>query len=266
MKSNKKILITIIVVSLNTKKDTIRTIRSIKGQSFKNYEILVIDGQSKDGTTKFLKSLSKSLFFISEKDKGIYYAMNKGIKLARAKWTIFLNSGDIFYNSKVLKKFSRIKDKCNYDVIFGDTVIDYKSFLRFTKGKYFNFFTTKIPFCHQSVFTKTKSLQKKLFDTRYKIASDFDFFYYLYLKKKNFFHFHTIISKITIGGISDKKRFICLKEYLKILINNKCYFGSLFQICNIIYFIIISLIKKIFNFKTIHLMLNLKYKLLKQIK
>jgi glycosyltransferase involved in cell wall biosynthesis len=94
--------ISIVVVSLNTKKDTVNTINSILLQSYKNYEILVIDGKSNDGTVEFLRKNSNKINFISKKDKGIYDAMNKGSHLASGEWIMFLNSGDIFYNNKVL--------------------------------------------------------------------------------------------------------------------------------------------------------------------
>jgi len=107
--------ITIIVVSLNTKRDTIKTVNSILIQSYKNYEILVIDGKSNDGTVEFLRKNSNKINFISKKDKGIYFAMNKGVKLAKSNWIIFLNSGDIFSSSKVLENF--IKNKYIFTIL-----------------------------------------------------------------------------------------------------------------------------------------------------
>ena len=89
----------IVVISLNTKSEFLKTIRTIKKQSYNKYEIIVIDGKSTDGTVEEIKKLGKNISKkIIEKDKGIYDAMNKGIRLAKGNWIIFLNSGDIFYN------------------------------------------------------------------------------------------------------------------------------------------------------------------------
>ena len=153
--------ITIIVVSLNTKIGTIKTVNSILIQSYKNYEILVIDGKSNDGTVEFLRKNRNKINFISQKDKGIYFAMNKGVKLAKSNWIIFLNSGDIFSSSKVLQNFIKNKDTENADIVYGDTIVKNKLFDRFLLGKKFTTVSTKIPFCHQSVFVKTEILKKK---------------------------------------------------------------------------------------------------------
>ena len=98
MKYKKKFKISIIVVSLNTKKLFLKTINSILKQKYKNFEIIVVDGKSSDGTQEIILK-KKFLFskYIIEKDKGIYHAMNKGIDLSNSEWTIFMNSGDIFF-------------------------------------------------------------------------------------------------------------------------------------------------------------------------
>jgi glycosyltransferase involved in cell wall biosynthesis len=100
-----EIKLSIVVVSLNTKNEFIKTIGSINSQVYKNYEIIVIDGDSSDGTVdEILKVKENFSNFIIEKDKGIYDAMNKGIRLSKGEWIFFLNSGDIFYNKNILEK------------------------------------------------------------------------------------------------------------------------------------------------------------------
>lgn len=117
-----------------------------------------------------------------------------------------------------------------------------------------------MPFCHQSVFCKTYLLKRKLFNTRYTIASDFNFFYDLYKEKKTFFHFEKNISKICTGGISDKKRFLCLKEYSDILIKNKSYLAVLLQTYDFVYYFVSFIAKKILVNRYVKLILKLKYK------
>ena len=90
--------VSIIVVSLNTKDDFIETIKSINNQTYKNFEIIVIDGKSNDGTEDEINQMRDSFSkIIIEKDNGIYDAMNKGIALVKGEWTVFLNSGDTFF-------------------------------------------------------------------------------------------------------------------------------------------------------------------------
>ena len=96
-------MISVIVVSLNTKDDFIKTINSILSQT-KKVEIIVVDGESTDGTIEEIKKISKYLNkIIVEKDEGIYFAMNKGIRMASSEWVYFLNSGDII-NKKNTEK------------------------------------------------------------------------------------------------------------------------------------------------------------------
>ena len=99
---------TIIVISLNTKKQFLKTINSIKKKTYRNYEIIIVDGLSNDGTIEEIKKIKKkNVRHIIEKDKGIYDAMNKGIKISNGKWLIFMNSGDNFINKNILKKISK---------------------------------------------------------------------------------------------------------------------------------------------------------------
>ena len=145
----------IVVVSLNTKKDFLKTIKSIKKQKFKNYEVIIVDGKSTDGTIELIKKINNKKYkYIIERDKGIYDAMNKGVKLSSAQWIIFLNSGDQFYNRDILKKISLIETK-NHDVMFGDTVINNGYFDYKIKAKGFTDKTFLMPFCHQSTVVKT---------------------------------------------------------------------------------------------------------------
>ena len=110
MKKNTKF--SIIVVSLNTKNDFVKTINSIYNQRYNNFEIILVDGNSNDGTILEINKLNKKIKKkIIEKDKGIYHAMNKGIKHITSDLTIFLNSGDIFNNRNILNKINLIFKK-----------------------------------------------------------------------------------------------------------------------------------------------------------
>tara|TARA_B100000900_G_scaffold416215_1_gene450135 strand:- start:16692 stop:17489 length:798 start_codon:yes stop_codon:yes gene_type:complete len=217
MKFKKKIKFSIIVVSLNTKKLFLKTINSILKQNCKNFEIIVIDGGSIDGTQKIIfknkKYFSK---YLIEKDKGIYHAMNKGIKRSSGRWIIFMNSGDIFYNKNVLKKLMS-QDMDSFDIVFGDTVICTKELNYLVYSRSFDSNTYLMPFCHQSVFVNSVLLKKRNFSLKYKFSSDFNFFYNCYLCKKKFKKLDLIISKVKSAGLSDKNRQKVFNENLMII-------------------------------------------------
>ena len=211
-------LFSIIVVSLNTKYQFLKTINSVKNQTFKKYEVIVVDGKSKDGTINEIKKIKNKKFkFVIEKDKGIYDAMNKGVKKCSGSWIIFLNSGDILCNKNVLKKIS--KKRINQaDILFGDTIIQNKFFTHNSKAKNFTKKTFLMPFCHQSSLVKRNLLIKFRFDLKYKISSDFNFFINSYYKNYSFLNLNLIISKVTAGGLSDSNRKKVFQENINIII------------------------------------------------
>ncbi len=252
----------IVVISLNTRGEFLKTFRTIKKQSYNKYEIIVIDGKSTDGTIKEIKKLKKNISKkIIEKDNGIYDAMNKGIRLAKGNWIIFMNSGDIFYNENVLKKLSKVclnfKDN---KIIFGNTIINNDHINYQVFGNYFTKNTVLMPFCHQSSVIRSSLLKKRIFDLNFTLSSDFEFFYNCYLNNVKFLKQNYIISKVKSGGKSDRNRqrvlfenikiFFIKKDYPKIVI---LYFLKLFELIK-------SLIK-LFMTKNLKLyILKMKYR------
>ena len=260
----KNIKFSIIVVSLNTKNDFLKTVNSILSQEYRNFEIIVVDGKSQDGTIKEIKKRKK--FFkkiIIEQDKGIYDAMNKGVKYIKKDWVIFLNSGDIFYNSKTLKKTNLIiKKNTMSDLIVGRNIINYK-FKYLSNFDKINKNTFGSVFSHQSVFFKSKLFLKKKFDIKFKIAADFEMFKYLIKKNKKYFYSNEVFSISKIAGLSDKNRFLALKEFFLI---GKKYNSKNISILTIKFFInyMFLLIKTIIKFFLPNylnlLMLKIKYR------
>jgi len=256
-----KIFFSIIVVSLNTKKEFIRSIKSIKDQNFKNYEIIVVDGVSKDGTINEILKLRKDIDKkIIEKDKGIYDAMNKGIKLANGNWTIFINSGDIFYSKDVLKKLSKIcLHNKNFKIVFGDTMVNNGTINYKVKSEYFNNKTILMPFCHQSSAVRTYLLKKNLFNLKYTLSSDFNFFLFCYQNNHKFKKSNLIISKITSGGQSDINRQKVLTENIKIFYIKKSYFKIFSLLCLKVFEFFKTLIKLFLPINSIKYILKVKY-------
>ncbi len=165
--------ISIITIVFNDESNIEKTIQSVISQDYDNIEYIIIDGKSYDNTVKLIKKYDSQIFkWISEEDKGIYDAMNKGIDLSSGEYIIYMNSGDSFYNTSVISNIF-IKNKLSHerDIVFGDTRAVFSDYSRVIKGKYPDNLNP-MSFNHQSVFVKTALLKKNKFNTVYKICSD----------------------------------------------------------------------------------------------
>ena len=211
------ILVSIVVVSLNTRDQFLHTMYSISKQINKNYEVIVIDGNSKDGTIDEILKLKNDIDkFLIEKDEGIYDAMNKGIKLASGKWIIFLNSGDIFCDNSIIEKiFSN--HSYDEDILYGNTIIKSEHLRYGSSSKNFNDKTIVMPFCHQSCFVKSEILKRNLFNINYRLSSDFNLFNDLYLQKRKFLNLNQFISTVSSDGVADQNRLEVFNENINII-------------------------------------------------
>jgi len=224
-KYNKKNLISIITVVLNGEKTIERTIKSVINQSYSNYELIVIDGGSSDGTINILKKYNKNIsFWMSKKDKGIYHAMNKGIKKSSGKIIGILNSDD-YYLKNALKTVNTYFNKFqNIEFLFGSVKKN-----RIMSG----FYPEKISYRfniypgHSSGFFIKKKTHKKvgLYNTKFKYSADLDLIYKLIVKhkingmstKKN-----EVTGVFSMQGISNKSGFIVkIMEEARVRLHNK---------------------------------------------
>tara|TARA_B100000579_G_scaffold425516_1_gene431354 strand:+ start:4252 stop:5004 length:753 start_codon:yes stop_codon:yes gene_type:complete len=223
-KLDKNYKITIITVTKNSERHLEENILSVFNQTYKNYEHIIIDGDSEDNTKNIIKKhIDKINYFISEPDKGLYYAMNKGIEKATGEIIGILNSDDIYFPDalKIVNKYF-VGDK-NLDFLFG-SVYKHKLLHGYNPKRIkwtFGFYTT-----HSVGFFIKKQAQKKVgfYDTQYKWSADYDFFYKMIVKfnlkglatKKN-----EIVGKFRRGGISSKIKYLdFLLENNKIRLNN----------------------------------------------
>lgn len=224
------------------------TMENVINQSYKNIEYILVDGRSNDGTkeaimecisscaTITLEEQKEERFyleathnayptltfkFLSEKDRGIYDAMNKGIALASKEWINFMNCGDRFYDLEVLQKVANENIE-QYDVVYGDTEVVYTDQnLSVIKTAPKNIQTSLKRFganvIHQSMFFKTLIHKQHLYDTQdYKIANDYELIYRLFNNRFSFCKISLTISVFHSGGISDICAFQRTKESLKI--------------------------------------------------
>lgn len=231
------------------------TINSVVNQSYRNIEYILIDGGSNDGTKETILDYIHSCAnitreenkknryyleathsdhsaltfkFLSEKDKGIYDAMNKGITLATKEWINFMNCGDKFSNPNVLEEIDK-HNIDNYDVVYGDVEIVTPNSLQAKLLKMPS--PQNIPymfrgFCHQGFFIKTSIHQDFPFDLKYKIASDYNSLYLIYLNKYSFLRINIPIAKYLSGGLSDNVGLECTKEVFQIAITHTNIIGK----------------------------------------
>jgi glycosyltransferase involved in cell wall biosynthesis len=220
----KNFKISVITVTKNSEKFLEENLQSLKKQSYRNFEHIIIDGQSTDKTIDIIKKYSSEIYYwVSESDNGLYEAMNKGIERSTGDIIGILNSDDIFYPealSIVNKYFSNYQD---IDFLFG-TVEKHKLMHGFNPKKInwtFGFYST-----HSVGFFIKRASQLKLglYDTQYKYSADYDLFYRM-IVKKNFKGTSTkkneIFGKFRKGGLSSRIKYIdFLKENNRIRINN----------------------------------------------
>lgn len=221
---NNRPKISIIVPTYNSAVNLHMALESIKNQTFKNIEVLIIDGASSDNTLKIAQNYrSKFQFYtvISEPDKGIYDAMNKGIRIAKGEWLYFLGSDDSFYEQNTLEELFSHPEIRNNDVIYGNV---YSS--RFDlpyDGEFSYSKLAKKNICHQSIFFR-KNVFKKIgvFNIKYKVWADWDhnirWFYSSRIKKH---YINKIIANYADGGFSSlhMDEFFQRQKNLKLLMH-----------------------------------------------
>ena len=197
--------ISIVTVVYNDCQNIEKTIRSVVGQTFNDYEYIIIDGNSSDGTQSVVSRYQdKITTFISEPDHGIYDAMNKAIDLANGEWILFMNSGDVFYSNETLELLFKNEFTEDVAVVFGDTIYVYQwgKTLQVTPQPLK--FDYNLPFTHQSSMVRTRLLKERKFDLTYKILADLESFYYFFKNGYKFQQVKQTISYYDMSGFSFK--------------------------------------------------------------
>lgn len=222
--------ISIITVVLNDEKNIEKTLQSVLSQNYNAIEYIVIDGGSTDRTKEIIENYSRSISkFISEKDLGIYDAMNKGILSATGEYVYFLNSGDTLSNSRIISKV--VNSITNEDIICGKTKIltsDYSYYSRMPPLKYLK--KGLMPH-HQAIFVKRKwFMRTRGFDCNFSICSDFDFLCKLYVCKVNIKYIDLEISIFPCGGVSSNLKQIYLQRRKIIKKNFNNYYAYKYYI------------------------------------
>ncbi|MCQ2352651.1 MAG: glycosyltransferase [Victivallaceae bacterium] len=225
-------IISVITVCYNALTKLKITAESVLAQDASDWEYIIVDGGSTDGTVGFLqnvaqKSISRAFCWRSQRDRGIYDAMNEGVKLASGDWIIFMNAGDVFFSPDII---SRAKDLLHnlpddVGVFYGDTLMHYQWGDVVQCDDELNNHNPVMPFIHQSAFTKRILLLKYPFDLSYRIIADFYLYYTLRNLHIPFVHHKLIISKYDVSeGLSATSPLQIALERAKFLSWDKSHF------------------------------------------
>lgn len=213
----KMIKFSVITVCLNPGESLKSTLASIEKQTYTNYEVIIKDGGSTDGSMEFIPT-DERFRLVDEPDTGIYDAMNIAIKYATGDVLIFMNCGDDFHSETVLsetvekiEKWLREKNTESLEgikaIFYGDAFND----LSETVAKAPSVITEKVCYngipCHQAIFYSKEIFKEKIYDCKYKIRGDYDHFLYFFFKgNADFIYLDLVVCDYEGGGFSESKK------------------------------------------------------------
>lgn len=207
--------ISVVTVTRNASQLLATTIESVSNQDYVNMEYVVVDGNSTDSSIDVIKSNKCVSKWVSEPDKGIYDAMNKGARISSGEWIIFLNAGDTFASPDTLSRLAESAED-GIDVVYGDVIRGQghdgilKTASDTLKGH-------RLAFCHQSVMVKRELQLKHPFDISHKYSADFKFFKTLSKKGASFRHVNFPVARFDTSGISTRRRSAGIADNMKVI-------------------------------------------------
>jgi glycosyltransferase involved in cell wall biosynthesis len=202
--------VSIIIPVFNAKAKLKNAMESIVSQTYTDYEIIIVDGLSTDGSIDLVKSYSaqcNNIRYISEADNGIYDAMNKGMELADGKWLYFLGADDTFYQDVTLSTIASNLASTEAKIVYGNVEINGNTSWARNGEIYDGPFTFQKllnkNICHQSIFYNSDFINNEIgkYDIKYKLCADWDFNLRCFAKT-NFLYTSSIIAKFHSGGLS----------------------------------------------------------------
>jgi len=225
--------LSVITIVYNNVKDIERTMLSVLNQTYPHIEYLIIDGDSNDGTKDIIFKYKNRLSqFISEKDRGIYDAMNKGLALATGDYVLFMNSGDEIYSPETVKEI--FDTAPGADIYYGETEMydeHWKSLgqRRHQAPETFDWHSFKhgMSISHQAIYVK-RSLAVP-YDLRYKYSADIDWIIKVAKNASSIVNTDSYVAKYLVGGVSKQKHLASLKERFRIFSK---YYGLIPNLVN----------------------------------
>jgi len=229
----KKPTLTVITIVYNNVRDIERTMLSVLTQTYPHIEYIIVDGKSTDGTLRIIKRYKDQVAkLISEKDDGIYDAMNKGLAAATGEYVVFMNSGDEFYTRDTVQSvFASAPDA---DIYYGETemIDDEGKSLGERRHKVPENFTWEdfkygMSISHQAIYVRSAIAEP--YDRRYKLSADIDWIIRAAQKAKKIVNVHRYVAKYLVGGMSKAKHRQSLMERFDIM---KRYYGFFPTVAN----------------------------------
>lgn len=225
--------LSVITIVYNNVKDIERTMLSVLNQTYPNIEYIIIDGASNDGTKDVIyKYKDKLAQFISEKDKGIYDAMNKGLALATGDYVLFMNSGDEIYAPETVKEV--FETAPGADIYYGETEMFNEQWQSLGQRRHqapetfdWHSFKHGMSISHQAIYVK-RSLAVP-YDLQYKYSADIDWIIKAAKKASSIINTNSYVAKYLVGGISKQKHMASLKERFRIFTK---YYGLIPNMIN----------------------------------
>lgn len=229
------IKLSIITINYNNKKGLAKTFESIQSQTYKEFEYIVIDGGSTDGSKELIEMTSIIDYWVSEKDSGVYNALNKGIKAANGRYVIFMNSGDFFYHNHLIGNIASNFDG-EISVLYGNSIYfkdnGFQKEEVFPDKLSFSFFY-KSGINHQASFIKRELFLKYfMYNEDYKIFADWEFFVYIICaKNESYLHLNQIICYYDFTGMSSNtntyrqysyEKSLTIEKYFPLFKNDYC--------------------------------------------
>ena len=239
----------IITVTYNAASVIEPTLQSIVAQTYRNFEFLLIDGGSTDGTVEKVRNSGVEIAcLVSERDKGLYDAMNKGIERATGDYLCFLNAGDSFRTTDVLEKIvAAIPEKDTLpDILYGETaeVDENRNFVRMRRLQApekldWRSFRHGMLVCHQAFFASRKLAPT--YDLKYRFSADVDWCIRVMKKSKYIVNTHVIIVDYLQNGLSLQNHRASLIERFRIMAH---HYGLLPTLLRHAWFVVRAIIKK----------------------
>ena len=231
-------LFSIITVTYNAAAVLLPTLQSVAEQSCKEYEYIVVDGASTDDTLELVRRSGVPTRIISERDKGIYDAMNKGMKIARGTYLIFMNAGDAFYSADTLQAIKECIGTRRPGVIYGETAIvdeqrQYVMMRRLRAPEHLTWrsFAVGMVVCHQA-FIVRRDLAPQ-YDLSYRYSADVDWCIRCMKRSDEMFNTHLVLVNYLREGTTTRNRRASLKERFHIMCK---YYGTLPTVLRHIWF------------------------------
>ncbi len=208
-------LFSIITVVRNDRDGFQVTMESVERQTFTEFEWIVVDGASTDGTVDLIRSAERVSHWISEDDSGTYHAMNKGIAAAKGEYLVFLNAGDAFTNEDVLQLTSNLISSGNEpDIVFGG------AYLMFPRGKhkyrgprdFQRYVRHGLPAIHQATYYRRQTIEPNSYDLKYRICGDYYLVAMLSQKGVTAEYIDVPLVNFQVGGMSTQSPARLLRE------------------------------------------------------